>query len=238
MQHHDRQKQSLSQRGNALFIVLIALAVLGMLTGAIMGDDSGDNEMAQMDAMEGRVNVTRVLQSSQTYIQTLRSMIDRGVDPANISLLEPEEVGFSTAPHDHKLYHPKGGGLTVSDDITVTFNQSIAGIGPTNDNTMTSGDILVTMRLPENDKNLQICNQLNDRLYGAGTITDHADASTSGAYGLTSAAATVFWDDSAGQALGDPGGNAGLGCTDCEEKSTLCIAGGGNFYFYTVVLGR
>jgi hypothetical protein len=238
LHHHDKQKQPSSQRGNALFIVLIALAVLGMLTAAIMGDDSGDNEMAQMDVMEGRVNVTRVLQSSQTYIQTVRSMIDRGVDPGSVALTEHWEAAFDTPPHDNKLYHPKGGGLTRNSDIKVTFNQSIVGIGPTDDDTTVSGDLLVVHRLPESDKTLQICNQINDRLYGAGTITDHADATTSGAYALTSIAASTFWEDASGQALGDPGGDASLGCTDCEEKTTLCIAGGGDFYFYTVVHAR
>jgi hypothetical protein len=115
-------KQTLSgQRGNALIYVIIALALLGGLTMLLtkQGNESDDLSYEKTELV-----VVKTVAFAAAGKNTVDQMLMSGTNINNLSYLRPTMVGFDTAPHHNKIFHPEGGGLTLSANDPNLFNVS------------------------------------------------------------------------------------------------------------------
>lgn len=103
-------KNQSAERGNVLFLILIAVALFAALSYAVTsatrgGSDSGSGEKAQLQAA-----------SILNYQTALKVAVDRmvisGVSPDDIDFTRPSDAGFNTAPYTRKIFHPQGGGVS------------------------------------------------------------------------------------------------------------------------------
>lgn len=217
----------LSERGNALIYVLIAIVLFGALSftlsrqGSTTGTDEISDASAEILAME-----------LITYSAQVKSVIDQmmitGSDIDDFVFTLPSESGFNTAPHIHKIYHPQGGGLTPA----ILSEKSIQQAGSTPPpgwylgrfnnvewTASTGNDVLLTAyQIGES-----ICEKINENITGLPSIP----------------ALNGNMDDY----LVDTGTNNDLNianCTACEGYSALCVSNSSvNAYsFYTLVAER
>lgn len=122
-------RKNSNEQGNALFIVIIAIAVLGMLSYAVMQSSEQPTAMADDTARDEQI--ARMFAYAATTAGTLNQMIAAGADAntlyTTLDTTAPTASGFSTAPFNTKLYHPLGGGLNyVTSSGAVTSSATVA----------------------------------------------------------------------------------------------------------------
>lgn len=174
MNQGSRQSSSLSQRGNALFIILIAVALLAALSYAVTQSNRGgvgalSDEKAELYAAE-------ILEYAQVVTNAVAQLRLRGCDETEISFENNIVTGYvnSNAPSDNTchVFHPAGGGLSwnVPDDgmidgVANADNWAIYGSNEIENIGTTGGnDVNVDLTLfLENIHNV-ICLNINERL--------------------------------------------------------------------------
>lgn len=163
-------------RGSALFIILVAIALLGALTWAV--SYSTEQQTAAPDNLEVGEQIARLLAQGATLAGAVGHMASIGdQDPVALSgtgvnklnTVIPGGPGWDTPPHATKIYHPLGGGVkyiaqtgtgtvlsptkNVANDFKINASTWIDGVGPTN----TGGDFLFTARVAS----LAACQKIN-----------------------------------------------------------------------------
>lgn len=177
---HDR-----GESGNALFILLIAIVILGALSYAVSQSSDAPTSMADNAARDEQI--ARMFTYAGTIAGTLNQMVATGARAdtlySNLSVLAPSNAAFNTGTHNYKLYHPMGGGLnyvtasgstTNSDTVATSYlvnpGSIVTDIGPTD---VTVGDILFTAKI----NSLVSCQRINYLLRGSTTVPVLATAS-------------------------------------------------------------
>lgn len=112
-----------AERGNALIYVLIAIALFAALSFTLSRQTNTD-EAGNLDDERAKFYATQLISYAGQANSVIDQMLFTGSDIADLNFLLPGEVGFNTAPHIHKVYHPEGGGLnkTNINDGAVTQN--------------------------------------------------------------------------------------------------------------------
>ena len=210
-----------AERGNALFIVLIAIIVLGLLTRmlASSSEQQTDGMSREMRAM----NIDRLLAHAAVLSSTVNQMIANGVDPSAVSTLKSGDAGFTTSPHQAKIYHPLGGGIEYISSLDSATNfkvataQTITGIGASNALT-TGAEILFIAQVSS-----AMCSSINTKLLGSSTVPSMTDANF-----------TIFIADSAAQVI-----NAG-NCASCVNVAQQCIknVSANTYAYYNTLYAR
>lgn len=171
--------------GNALFYILIAIALLAALTYAI--SDSTDGSQGVADYAVSDEQVSKLLNYSAAVGSTLHQMVIAGAAAetlyTTLSVIPPSDVGFPTAPHRMKIYHPMGGGLsymtstgpassadTAATDFKINKASIVDDVGETD---AVIGDILFTAIITSQ----AACQRINKRLSGSTAIPVLATAS-------------------------------------------------------------
>lgn len=214
-----------------MLYVLIAVALLGMLTFAVSRSTEQDDGM---DRVEMDEQISRMMSQAATLMGAVQQMVVNGFDPSVLATaldpMKPDDTDWDTPPHlstsvpVFKVYHPYGGGVkymeatgpvsagsTVAKDFEISPGSSVEGVGPTD----TGGDILFTARITS----AAACTRVNEKLRGTGasmpTITVTAD----------------FDDLLAGT---DTALTASGNCAACEGLPAACVmrGGGGQWLFY------
>jgi len=167
-----------TQRGNVLFLLLLAIVLLGALSNFVAGTTRGRYKTAVSEAMNKDISV--MFQQVSAIQQGLEQMAAAGgIDPAtlysNVSTLTPGAVGFDIAPHQMKIFHPQGGGVdhipsaSATSTIAYRFDLKprviITGIGPTD---ATTGDIVFTALIGS----AEACGRINERINGSSAVPD------------------------------------------------------------------
>lgn len=105
-------------RGNAIVLVLVAVALLGLLTLAVTrGTSEAPDAARHMAAEIGKQGVAQRIAAVKAALE--RMAIVNGPLAGRLSLVAPGEEGFDTPPHALKLYHPQGGGVAFDPAIGV-----------------------------------------------------------------------------------------------------------------------
>lgn len=213
---NDRHAQS----GNAIFIVLIAIVVLGLLTNML--SKTSEQQADGLSRETRQIDVERLLNHAGVLSLTVNNMIANGTDPDDVTAIKSGDAGFTTAPHQAKIYHPLGGGIAYIDelgsatDFIIAMDQTITGLG-SSDALNTGAEIVFVAQVPQS-----LCAAINDRLLGSSTIPTMTDANF-----------TVFIADSGAQVI-----TAGI-CASCVNAPRQCVgnvAGTGFAYYDAMYL--
>ena len=171
----NQNAQRLSEGGNALFIILIAVALLGALSYAVTQSNRGG--VSALTEEKAEVYAAEILQYAQTVANAVAQLRLRGCDETEISF--ENNVGLANyinpnSPSDKTchVFHPSGGGLSWSvpdqgmiagtvnaDNWAVYMQNEFSGIGTTGAN-----DQHVDLALFLNDVKPSICLHINSKL--------------------------------------------------------------------------
>jgi len=202
-----------SQSGNVLFMLLIAIALLAIITAVISNSGQQQKDALDRQTMDAQVSVmiNHLAAINSAILQTVIHGEDVSQVYLDISTLKAGDDGFDTAPHKMKIYHPLGGGISYmsassnTDDKAVATNFNInpasiiKGIGKTDD---TIGDILFTAKIMSED----YCKFINKKIAGTDTIPEMSNATFDSLFTNNN---TVTIDD----------GN----CPDCVNIGRICV---------------
>ena len=225
------------EKGNALFMVLIAIALFAALSFAITNSGSSgktiDDETIALDAAQ-------IVQfSNMLAVTTQRLMILNDCSESELNFDNDVYSGYTNGPRDSNcsLFHPSGGGLTMPDftqtlgygaDMGVfyiTGSNRIDGVGSTCASAGCSDLAYYLTFARTNEASLKICNAINKKLGIAGSAPpEDVDINVGNKFvGSFSAAA----------ALKDAGG-----LLNGKRAGCLNETGGGGYIFYQVLVAR
>ena len=163
------------EKGNVLFIILIAIAALALLTQMLSHSSVEQSDALSRQAQDDEIS--RMLTQAAVLSGAIRQMVINGEDAAalylNLSILKPGDAGFETSPHYLKIYHPFGGGIkymssssgnssTVATDFNISKASIITGVGATD----TLGDILFSAKISSE----ALCQKINKILTGSTAV--------------------------------------------------------------------
>ena len=163
-----------SQSGNALFIILIAVSLLGALSYAVTQSNRGG--LSALTEEKARVYALEVLEYGQVMVNAVAQLRLRGCYEEEISFENSVVSGYTNAnaPSDQTchVFYPAGGGMnwnTPQDNITVgTATASSWRINALNaiDQVGTTGSNSSNVELVFflDDIKESICLQINDRM--------------------------------------------------------------------------
>lgn len=106
-----------NERGNMLFIVFIAVALLGFLTAAIMS--SSNPESANIDDEELQIRVTEVQRYASELERAVMFILQNGYSESDIRFANPENDDYGDLSADgdktDQVFHRDGGGALYRD---------------------------------------------------------------------------------------------------------------------------
>lgn len=111
------------ERGNALFLILIAVILFAALSYAITQSNRSGGDSGRETNL---VTSTTVTQYPNAVKSAVDRMLLRGIVPFDLDYMPPTDPAFNTAPVTNKVFHPNGGGATWQnvDPNTVTLDAS------------------------------------------------------------------------------------------------------------------
>jgi hypothetical protein len=173
------------EQGNILFMILMAIVLLAALTFAIEQGSSQQSGALSKQTSDNQINQMIIYASALGG--ALQQMATNGENTAalynNLSLLQPGQAGFETAPSNLKLYHPLGGGITyqaqsaptnaVATGYNINPNAIITGVG------CSSGTGCIVTTVPATGhivfgatiSSVSYCEQINNILNGTSLTT-------------------------------------------------------------------
>lgn len=167
-------------RGNALLLVLVAIALIAALTLAVTRSDVTDADSVTPE--HARIVASNILSQARIIEETFKNLIARGCSEQNISFDNPvidTDYDHADTPSDGScsMFDQRGGGLTwpipmagANDGVQPWMflaGNAINGLTQTDDGTCSSGCIDLMTALP--NVPLAVCQQINI-LSG---VTDH-----------------------------------------------------------------
>jgi hypothetical protein len=218
-----------SERGNALIYVLIAIALFAALSFAFTRQNRNQST-SELDVAKGDLYTTQLL----TYATQVQSVIDQmtitGTKINDLDFKRSGDIGFETAPHGDKVFHPAGGGLLP---FNLPANTTVSGLTPPAgaylglfNNTEWTATAQNDIMFSAFGITRALCENLNTQITGSNTIP-----------AVNGNIAEYFVDASYHSAnqnfdIAD--------CADCEDKLALCVSdsGGSTFAFYVVIAPR
>jgi hypothetical protein len=225
----DKRTVRYRESGNVAIYVIIALALLGLLTATLsnQGDRGGD----QLDSDRAALLTSDLISYTSSVKNVIDQMTMSGTALANLNFIRPNMSSFDLGSNINKVYHPDGGGLTlpVKDDnlFTDTGTTPPAGwyLGMFNnvDWTPTTANDVV---LAAHGISQEICGRINKKITGSTTIPTLAGGGNSAKY---------FVDDDVSAVA-----NADLtvaACAACEGLPSLCVANtaGTLWTYYSII---
>lgn len=205
--------------GNVLFYILIAIALIGALTFAMTQMQQADPSTADKMSMDEQIQ--RLFIYSAAVGGTVNQMVAGGM-PADTFYTQldttlPGAAGFETAPHNRKIYHPYGGGLTPqfesaasSDSNRVAWQYNIHkgaliwDIGKTN---AVVSDVVFVARI----STLAQCQRINKMLYNNTSVFNMTNAAFNALFVAAGAATPALTIDN-------------VACEKCVGKVQFCIS--------------
>lgn len=195
------------QRGSLMFYILLGVILFAALSYVVMnmvrsGGDYGASEQAKLQAHA----LVEYAQKAKITVQDMRLS---GIAADDLVFLKPGDVGYTTAPHTNKVFHPSGGGLPITtfpDALAPGSVTPAAGVYMTRtaiDDVGTSADeVIVSIRGVRAD----VCAAINQNLVGSSTIpstgsNNHQALFVTGASNLTTAT-----------------------CAGCAGHGSLCVS--------------
>lgn len=168
-----RTKFSNRNKGNALFYVLLGVVLLAALSYNLMRQNTSGGAEQQLSDEQAEIYAAQIINHANTVKLAIDQMLANGSTIDDIDFVLPNEAGYDTAPHQHKVFHPGGGGIEpmIMKDELYRSNSSNRGwkyqINQNTDWTPTTqSDILYSLIEPSD----AICKKINKILLGSETI--------------------------------------------------------------------
>lgn len=220
-------------RGNAFFITLVSVALLGALTFVVGRQMSGGVAQSISDE-KVTLYANEIINYSVVAQHTLEQMLAYGVDIEDLDIVTPNEAGFDTGNHLAKIYHPSGGGLNyikMNADMTdLNYAGYAYGYQPywliqkgQNVEWTPSSSSDVIFSFPGVKK--EICSKINELLYNDGTVVNEINQN----FGH------IFKNDTTNIDF------LTSYCPSCENKMMYCAGKSGSttdYVFYNVIYSR
>ncbi len=226
------------ERGNVLFLILIAVALFAALSYAVT--QSTRSGAGSSDSETGLINSAQLTQYPAGVRTAVVRMIIGGVETTNLSFNPPSDfVNISNNLPWH-VFHPAGGGATFANapgDVMASGNPArwnfnaknqINLIGTTNAGgpTQTTADIIAF--LPGIAQS--ICNRINQELGITGAIAETGIDVTTNMDSTANGGTAAVWAPYSGTIGGDA---AGL-----DGQPFGCFSQGGQNVYYHVLVER
>lgn len=231
--------------GNVLILILIAIALIGILTMTVMRSSVTDADAVAPE--QARIVATQVLSQARGLEQAVKNLLNQGCSEQTLNFDNPIVAGYANgaAPSDDScdVFNSKGGGLlwptppsqaNDGSDWRILAGNAVGGVTLTDDGACASGCIDPMIVLP--NVTLAVCQQLNI-LSGVTTeITtppvDAGDVDGTTKFVGVSAAGI-------GTAVLDAGNVLNAHPTGCFEATTVdSVAAAGTYWFYHVLIVR
>ena len=231
--------QRAAEKGNVLFLILIAVALFAALSYAVtQSSRSGGGDAGNETNLVSSAAITQYPASVRTSI--IRMMVSNNITAANLKFDPPSDFGTCT-PVSSCVFHPSGGGATYApapEDVVTgsspqpwVFNSEnevnlVGTTGGGDSVTSTTAEIMAIL------PNLEtaVCNRINTELgIGATAVADlNIDVTTNMG---TSSSGT--W----GAGIGASGGTLGEGGASALDGQAFgCFSQGGVNYYYHVLV--
>lgn len=238
-----------TQKGNVLFLILIAVMLFGMLTAAITKSEQGTNTM---DRERGSISATDVMAYGGGLEKAVARILSDEVSENGLSFenavwktydgndIETAGMFGGCTTDKCKVFHPAGGGMNAT-----TF-PSIAVSSPANTDIQSGHSAVYSMKVagvgtPAHDLvlmtaiiDMNTCKQINNQL----RITNPSDQPPADDWsGAVLYAGSFTGPDDATDEIGDA-------ATELEGKPAGCVHrsggayGASDNYFYQVLLPR
>lgn len=151
--------------GNALFIILIAIALLGALTTAVIQSGRSPN-FRQKETVT--LEASRVLKYGTDLQVGTDMLLSQGVDPNDIDFSAPGTAGYDTPPHTKKMFHPSGAGVVYQQNTVSGMSDYV--YSKLGEFWTDQGDPIFGESHPDISFGAQVtrdvCQEINKNLYG------------------------------------------------------------------------
>jgi len=216
------------ESGNILVYVLIAVALFAAL-GFTVSRQTQNSSTSELDKAKAEFFATQLISYASQTKSVIDQMMFTGTSIDELDFVTPEESGFNTSPHIHKVYHPEGGGLSPANLPALAMNQITTTPEPAGwylgrfnniEWTNTTGtDVMLTAH----QISKQVCALINEKVTGSKTIPAISTEVTN--YLIDTATDTEL---------------TATACASCEGYMSLCVsnAAATAFSFYTVLADR
>ena len=174
-----------NEKGNVLFLILIAVALFAALSYAVTSSSrSGGGNASDETSLVKSAQITQYPSSVRTSI--IRMMVSNGVDATDLEFNAPSDFADCTgAPttYNQCVFHPAGGGasmITMSTDVMAgtsagvwyfTGNYEIEDIGPSSAGDPGRNDIIAFLTGISDG----VCSRINEELGITGDTTSGSD---------------------------------------------------------------
>jgi hypothetical protein len=192
------------EKGNALFLILIAVVLFAALSFAITQSNRSGGNSNRETSLVSSTTVTQYSSSLRTGIMLM--MLRNNMSTNQVLFIPPTEATYGGTDASFEVFHPDGGGVSFSTVDRATVNAVTTGVAITNpfrssnwyfinnkvvENVGTAaGDIVALLT----DVSLPVCQRINEQISGNTTIPTTAEnlAALIGAGGTLSDAGTVL----------------------------------------------
>lgn len=112
MKHKNHNQRKSLQRGNVLFMILIAIALFAAFTAAVTQSNSGGGGGEQSGFYA--ISATQIMRYGSTVKSAVDSLRQRGISESDISFANATITGYGTVDTNPKgeVFHVSGGGIT------------------------------------------------------------------------------------------------------------------------------
>ncbi len=162
-----------SQRGNALFLILIAVILFAALSYAITQSNRSGGDSSRESNL---IASTTVTEYPNAVITGINRLLLHGAAITDLDYTPPSDATFNNAPVTYKVFHPQGGGVAWQNvdpnTVTLDANGVPEGAWVFVQNKIVNG---IGTGLPEQIAVLThvrkgICEQIDKELIGTTTI--------------------------------------------------------------------
>lgn len=180
------------QRGNALFLILIAVILFAALSYAITQSNRSSGDASEVAG----IGASSILEYSTALSNGLMRMQLRGGDMAAADFTAPSDAGFSAGTPANQVFHPSGAAVTyqlpdpaVMDEAALAQSDVVTAFGADVDkwrfsgvNTAADGQQVIDFAGPDGmiavaalwGIKKSVCEELNRRSTGSKTIPSFA----------------------------------------------------------------
>ena len=217
-----------NESGNALFYILIAIALLASLSYAV--SQSGRSSMKNVGAERAKLMASEIIEYADTMTNAASQLKLRGFTDNQISFENASIAGYTNAnctDDTCKIFSPSGGGMSYTSPNTLAVSNAseewqISGAHNIEGTRTTDGDLVIYLNNIR-DEVCETINELSD-VSPAGDFPQDATALTLTAFTGTYATGDAPNDDDASTQSAD---------TACIEMTTP-----GTYLFYKVLISR
>lgn len=232
---------SSSQNGNALWFILLVVALFGALTATLSRNTSSVNQAGNIE--QARVKAASILRYSTAVQTAINQMMLRGISENELDFEEfgEDHTNTNCENDDCKVFNTSGGGLSyrklssvISEDLDTDTNwiasaQNLVYLAGCDEKSSDCTDLLlIAPNIPR-----ALCMQINTLQNITNTNNEPPKASVF----LTNIAFDGTYTDTINSyALGET--KASGADSEIQSKNAACIEYSDKYYFYQLLIAR